>query len=316
MVEKKENLPLLDYLDGLVEELRGLAGRAVTDDDIDTVHDARVASRRLKAAMDLLGPVISKRSRRPFEKIIRRLRKRLGNLRDTDVMLEHLSKIKSSRHEPAVKWMKEQLELSRQDVKTRAADKLPEARVLAKLGTWWGLRQEIAAAGEAVGSMLAESVHLQLDAFAEQAGKMTESGGDPHQFRIAGKSLRYTLEMAQEHGIKLARPVLSSFKRIQTALGLWHDYIVLTQCVMGQSLDHDLAHHHPAEQEALLALAAMTMKRAQQQLGKVSQLWKSSGQELSEQIRGSFPLTEVVKEPVVDELALPFPTVEETASGG
>ena len=58
---------------------------------------------------------------------------------------------------------------------------------------------------------------------SQQHGK----GPDVHELRIAGKLLRYTLELAEPLGYQLSPSVLKSFKQLQEALGLWHDDVVL-----------------------------------------------------------------------------------------
>ena len=88
-------------------------------------------------------------------------------------MLGHLEEFsRSPRHATAAKWLAERLLLCRQDERKQAAGKASAVKTLGRLGAWWGLREEVAEAREAVGSLLAESVHLQLDAFAEQAGRI------------------------------------------------------------------------------------------------------------------------------------------------
>ena len=54
--------------------------------------------------------------------------------------------------------------------------------------------------------------------------------------RISGKSFRYTLEMAAVQGHKLPAGIMKNFKRMQEALGVWHDYVVLTERAMHVSL--------------------------------------------------------------------------------
>src|SRR5215210_2479800 len=79
--------PLLAYVDSLLEQLQAHVPKALKDWDEQAIHQARVSTRRLKAALDLLKPVLSKRPRRAFGRVLRRVRRRLGPLRDTDVML-------------------------------------------------------------------------------------------------------------------------------------------------------------------------------------------------------------------------------------
>ena len=56
-----------------------------------------MATRRLKAALDLLKPVLSDEHLKPFSKVLKKFRRRLGPMRDLDVMIEHLGEIKPSR---------------------------------------------------------------------------------------------------------------------------------------------------------------------------------------------------------------------------
>lgn len=310
MSEKSPADPLIAYLDELVEDLRTLVPAAAKGDDVDAIHDARVATRRLKAGVDLLEPVLSGRHRKPFERVTKKLRKRLGPLRDLDVMLEHMTTFKAPRQQEAIAWLKEHLRDCREKVVDEAEKEESSARVLAKLGTWWGLREEICEAHDAITCLLAESVHLQLDAFAEQANELVAAVGrsstsnrngagasspprrnDPHQLRIAGKSLRYTLEMAKEHGQRLPADAMGLFKRLQEALGIWHDYVVLTERMLSESAESDLALHAPDLQVQMLGLAQLTLRKAQQQLNKVAELWKQRGEDLAGRIRQSFPLT-------------------------
>lgn len=346
--------PLLGHMDELVEGLRKLVPTALHTFDSDAIHQARVSTRRLKASLDLLEPVLSKRTRRPFEKVLRRLRKRLGPLRDMDVMIGHLDEIgANSRHATAAAWLGSRLDHQRTKEREKASGKTVAPRTLGRLGAWWGLREEVIEAREAIHSLLAESLHLQLDAFAEQAGVIacrsrsrplvlqdpqavtdastsSSSDGAPragraanaaalpakpddhepldvHALRIAGKALRYTLEMAVVEGHALPAGVTKTFKRMQEALGLWHDFVVLTESAMEASLDCGLAHADAALQAEVLELARATLQRSDRELHKFSTLWLDRGQELSRTIRTAFPLTRSVESADVAEPAVDAP---------
>ena len=287
-----KEIPLLKHLDSLVENLRNLMSAALSGEDQDAVHDARVITRRLKAATDLVKTVVSGRCRRPFDRVGKSLRRQLGPLRDLDVMLEHLGEFKQPRLQPAVEWMRERLSKLRQEAVQSATDKTPPARMLARLGAWWGLRHDIEMGRDSIAELLAESVHLQLDAFVEQADDLVGARrNDPHQLRIAGKSLRYTLELARENGVRLPASVTSLFKRMQTALGLWHDFVVLAERIMLESVECDLALHNPRLQGELLTVAQLCLRKSESLLKKMADLWKTRGQWLTETIRQSFPLT-------------------------
>jgi CHAD domain-containing protein len=295
---------LLKHLDSLVDNLRKLIPAALKGQDVEAVHDARVATRRLKAATEMLESVISGRCRKLFDRVTRRLRRQLGPLRDLDVMLEHLAEVKSERFELATTWLNKRLTLCREAAVVKAQKKAPPPQMLARLGSWWGLRQEIAEAHDAVDYLLSEGVHLQLDAFAEQAEKL--KSGDPHELRIAGKSLRYTLEMAKAHGVDLPPSVMSLFKRLQESLGLWHDHVVLTERILCEIVECDLALHDPSLAEQILNLSQVLLAKAQKDLKKVGDLWQEQGDELCKQIRHAFPLTR----PVMAEVTPLVPAVE------
>jgi CHAD domain-containing protein len=298
MATRDDEFPLLKYLDSLVENLRKLVAPAIEGNDEDAVHDARVATRRLKAATDLLTPVISHRYRKPFNRVTKCLRRQLGPLRDLDVMLEHLNEFKPPALQPAIGWLRERLNESRTRAVKNAAHDAPPARMLARLGSWWGLHHEIADAQQKIGELLSQSVHLQLDAFVEQASDLSgHRRNDPHQLRIAGKSLRYTLEMSREHGARLPASVTALFKRMQTALGLWHDYVVLAQRMMCESVECELALHDPQLQMQMLKLTQHTLGKAQGQLTKMSKLWKTRGEWVTQTIKEAFPLTKHPEEP-------------------
>ena len=129
--------PLIAYLDHLVEELRRLVPLALRDWDPQAIHQSRVATRRLKAGLDLLRPILSDDARRPFKKVTRRLRRRLGPLRDLDVMLGHLDELSKGRHASAAAWLTGQLNAQREKARTESLEEAPPTKVLVKLSASW-----------------------------------------------------------------------------------------------------------------------------------------------------------------------------------
>jgi CHAD domain-containing protein len=302
-----DQFPLLTYIDELVEELRGHVPKAMKHWDADAIHKSRVATRRLKAALDLLEPVLSDEHLKPFATVLKKLRRRLGPMRDLDVMIEHLGELKTKPQADAVAWLMQRLEHQRDEARKEATTDGAPARVLSRLGTWWGLRVEVEEAQEAADSLLAERLHVQLDAFAEQADRLaaglTDHDGarqDPHAVRIAGKSFRYTLEMAAVQGHKLPAGIMGSFKHMQEALGVWHDYVVLTERALQMSLQALLPHHDADVQAKVLDLARALLKRSSHHLNQFSALWAKKGGDVARAVRETFPLTQSLGEPKID----------------
>jgi CHAD domain-containing protein len=185
-----------------------------------------------------------------------------------------------------------------------------------KLNAWNSVRTEMLINREATNSLLAESLHLQLDAFAEQAGGLDAehlARPDPHRLRIAGKALRYTLEMAVVEGHDLPESLSKSFKKMQDALGSWHDYVVLTDCATQAALEQQLSHHNPELMNELLELIRDVLGKATDDLAKFRRLWAEHGQAIAKAIREAFPLTQPAQashpaEPPASESSAPQPS--------
>ena len=284
-----------------MHELQAQTPKALGDFDEDAIHRARVATRRLSAALDLVEPEVGKKRRKALAKVLRKLRRRLGPLRDADVMLGHLQELApaGAKHRAALDWLSARIAARRDGHRHASAGKGTPAQVLADLGAWHPVREQIVDAAGAVESLLARSLHLQLDAFAEQAGWIAlpddpaagQPRHDPHELRIAGKALRYTLEMAVAQGHALPASVMKTFKRMQELLGAWHDFVVLTDEAMRSSLEDLLSHRDAETQNRVLDLARLTLRRSAQDLARFRKLWAAKGEQLARTIRSAFPLT-------------------------
>jgi CHAD domain-containing protein len=299
----RDEPPLLAHLDRLIAELHTQAPKALNDWDEEGIHRARVATRRLSAALDLVEPVVGKKRRKALARVLRKLRRRLGPLRDADVMLGHLQELTGSgaKAAPAIEWLAGTIGAAREASRQGSARHGSAGQVLDDLGAWHPVREQIVDAADGLPALLAESLHLQLDAFVEQAGRVTKGGAgsehhDPHELRIAGKALRYTLEMAVAQGQKLPASVMKTFKRMQEQLGAWHDFVVLTDTAMRASLDGLLSHRDPAMQEGVLDLARLTLRRSSKHLAGFDTVWNAKGEALAGTIRAAFPLTEAGSE--------------------
>jgi CHAD domain-containing protein len=295
--------PLLAHLNALLEERRARVPAALGEWEAEAIHQSRVATRRLKAALDLMKPVLSKRPRRKIGQILRKLRRRLGPLRDADVMIDHLQDLgeSSAQHAPAAAWLAKRLGEERESLRLKTSKGKRAAAVIAKLGAWEPVRREIETAREALDSLLAESLHLQLDAFAEQADRLCEPTDDhppsdterqdPHELRISGKALRYTLEMAAAHGHDLPGSLTKTFKKMQDALGDWHDYVVLAEHATGAAIEEQLAHHAPDLMRDLFDFVRDILHKSKHELDDFRGLWRDEGDKVSRAIRQAFPLT-------------------------
>ncbi len=308
--------PISLYMDARVNELRALIPKALREFEPEAIHQARVATRRLTAAVRLMEPVLSGSHRKPFEKVLKTLRRQLGPLRDLDVIMGHLNELpECTKYPAAVSWLVDHLIDERDDLRDKLKNKPVVGKTLSKLGEWWGLHDEVDEAGKAMHSLLAQSLHLQLDRFAEQADRLAKGSDvldgerqDPHELRIAGKALRYTLELAVAQGHPLPPEVIKTFKKMQEQLGDWHDMVVLSETVLMVAMQHMLPHHDAATAGQVLEIAKLTLAKSGKAMGKFSSQWASAGPDLVVTIRQSFPLTKpAVIEPVSELKTDPDP---------
>lgn len=72
------------------EDVWNAVPRAAEGTDIEGVHDVRVASRRLRAAMDVAAPAFPSSWYKPLHAVAKEITSELGEVRDRDVMLEYL----------------------------------------------------------------------------------------------------------------------------------------------------------------------------------------------------------------------------------
>ena len=75
------------------EEVFAFRDRALDTTDIEGVHDMRVATRRLRAAMEIFAVCFPKRQHRRALKEVKALADALGERRDPDVMIDGLEGI-------------------------------------------------------------------------------------------------------------------------------------------------------------------------------------------------------------------------------
>src|SRR5437763_7581123 len=78
------------------EELFSFAEGVLDTTDIERVHDMRVASRRLRAALEIFEPCFPKNAHRPVLKEVKALADALGERRDRDVHHEEPDRIAAS----------------------------------------------------------------------------------------------------------------------------------------------------------------------------------------------------------------------------
>ena len=208
------------------------------DGDVRGVHQARVASRRLREAVPVLTSGIKGTKGKKALGKIRRLTRSLGIVRELDVTLLLLDEMASSDRYPR---------LALEEVRGRVIAQREKGRatMLKRLGTVKldKLQRRLLTVSEALGvsepgdwkDALASRLVKRAKALAAAiagAGRMY-APEQLHAARIAAKKLRYGLELALDAGAKSAAAPLRTVKRTQETLGRLHDLQVLQRQVAG-----------------------------------------------------------------------------------
>jgi CHAD domain-containing protein len=207
--------------------------------DPEGVHSMRVASRRLRSALDDFIPHLNKRRLTSSLKQIRSIADALGEVRDQDVAILALEELAS--HKPReFSATLHHLIGTRKEIRRTARKKLRSVLLKGRLKE---LSSEFkssltTAASERKGSLSVSNsgdgsyisiaraiLRDRLDELEElSAGLYRPLEGKPlHEMRIAAKSLRYAIELFDACWSSSILPFAKNAARLQSALGKVHD---------------------------------------------------------------------------------------------
>ena len=240
----------------------------------ESVHDLRVAARRLLAFLDLLSSIIRKKYLRKVRRTLKDLLDDLDDLRDIQVMLADISEF--IREVPEMKTLQTQL-LKEEKKLLRLTKKLlksyDEKSLKKRMGKVRGMIHN--QPEEALPTQIIASVD---DAFSKvmQAYSLVDVENIPgiHKLRIAFKRFRYSVE--------IAHPLLADFPPVN--FERMHDY----QARMGDIQDMEVARQKltelkPASYPDLETVSAHYASRLRtavltflEDKGEVLVFWRSS----------------------------------------
>ena len=217
----------------LVSLLRAMP--AAQAGDHVSVHQARVASRRLREALPLLGVRADADALDRADRRVRRITRALGPVRELDVTLLLLAELEKKGAAPprAIARVREAVTEERQKRRRQMLAEITPSR-LDKLRK---RLVEVAAPASrpvAKGSALSEANAqaatraLKLRAAIERAGGIYLAER-LHRVRVAAKKLRYALEIQRELTKSRSTTYLNRLKGQQDLLGRMHDLEILIE---------------------------------------------------------------------------------------
>ena len=200
------------------------------------LHQARVATRRLREALPLVAP---NGRRRKLERHVRRLTRALGPVRELDVALDMLERLSGLDQAPrgAIARLRQVVREERRRMHLEMCERV--ARVDIDKLKRRAVRAAARAARAGRDPQRVADAQLRAARRAVRLRQAIETAAGLylpdrlHQVRIAVKKLRYALEVCRELRGSRATARLRTLKEAQDLLGAMHDHEVLIARVRG-----------------------------------------------------------------------------------
>lgn len=209
--------------------------------DVTGVHHARVASRRIRAAI----PLLPDRTARKLERAMRRLTRALGPVRELDVTLGIVDGLADARAlpRPAVAALRQAIAEERERLREVVAREVEHGELeKLKKKTLAALHDRKSASSPADAADRLQRARGRAARRAERLQDTIDHAAGLylpdrlHDVRIAVKKLRYAMEVVSELRRSRARARIHALKNAQDLLGRMHDLEVLiarTRAVQG-----------------------------------------------------------------------------------
>jgi CHAD domain-containing protein len=169
-------------------------------DDVENIHQMRVATRRAMATLHLFEAFLPRKRSRWFRKRLKQLRETAGEARDLDVLSQHITAVCQSDHTAGCGALLErvsQARLAAQPAVTNIYEKLKQRGYRKRVRQLVGRIRWRCENSQPPTFLLAAQTGLRtlaVDFFNTAQGDF-ESILAMHEFRIAGKHLRYAMEV-------------------------------------------------------------------------------------------------------------------------
>jgi CHAD domain-containing protein len=222
------------HVKGLVEQLKG----ACRGGDIEYVHQARVASRRLRAGFRFFDNCFGTPHIKRWRKAVRRVTRLLGPARDADVQIafvrDALERLPAKALRPGVKRLLLRLAQRREALQpdlrkgtecVLASGILAQMRRAANRQTTRLKKRGVSLASPLVFRIARDHVVARWDELRQWQDSLKDPNDYDrhHRMRISAKRLRYTLEICSPAYDGALNESIDAVKALQELLGDIHD---------------------------------------------------------------------------------------------
>jgi putative phosphoesterase len=227
-----------EILPGLLQALAKEAEGARSREDVENVHRMRVASRRIRSAMDIFEDCLPPKRFKVWRKEVRRITRALGAARDADVQIDLLSRLKTTVDKKAAPGLemamslKQQGRAALQDSLVISLGRLQRSGLVTEMASFLAkvkrdaLKEGTAQVRSTTSFLMAsECVRHRIEGLVKYEAYVHKEDAisEHHAMRIAAKRLRYTVEAFGplfDDGLK---DQLAWIKKLQELLGDLHD---------------------------------------------------------------------------------------------
>jgi CHAD domain-containing protein len=204
----------------IFQNLDRTLGKLAKQPEAEHVHKFRTYSRRVETFLENLGLEQSGNDKK-LSKLLGRLRKKAGKIRDLDVQIAALDNLKISSHQGHKAQLIREMHRERESRQKKLAKSLDKENV-AELRR--RLRRTSAEAQILLTIDPLAMAKLLLAELEKDRAPLTEKR--MHQYRLLGKRVRYLAEFAGQNAE--AMQFIKEMKRMQDVIGDWHDWLELT----------------------------------------------------------------------------------------
>lgn len=234
---KKKNEPEVTAfgVNSVITNIRNLQDcmhSAKTYKKSDDIHDLRVASRRIRAALEVFAPLLPPKKIAMWENSIRKLTKAFGSARDLDVQIEFITSLYQQNIEkkfkPGIRRILLRITQKRQAIQKDLEDILNDYqqkdvlnKMLASLDSLVSIAPNQQQYPPVLYQLAFEILHQRLEEFLfyEIYIPYPERVKELHMMRIAAKRLRYSLEIFAPIYTDRMNHSLDVLRCVQTSLG-------------------------------------------------------------------------------------------------
>ncbi len=260
-------------------------------EDIEKLHDMRVAVRRMRTAARIFGRFLDEDEFGPFARELRTLGRELGPVRDLDVMMDHARRFRESvrmrerldMDELLGGWQEARMRLRRRlfdhmdsSAYRRFKEEFP--RFLDDPSA--GVRPVITKSGRVRPALLSHlGPVILLEHLAAVRAYEGWLDGDEvplrryHRLRIEVKRLRYALEFLTDVAGPEAEPLIASLRAVQDHLGEMREAWMTADRLEREFLPHALEGPEPARHPGIAAYLVSRRNRCEELRTSFPAVW-------------------------------------------